>query len=120
MSGIGMEEKGTYRTENAERRCPTGGVAPEKECRPNGVCLRGGNHQDEYGLTRSVLRSAGVEVQAIRDISFVGNRVCSFLVFRDYKEKLVRILTSEGSTHGIGHVYRVCAVGDRPDGRIGE
>ena len=37
-------------------------------------------------------------MQAIRDISFVGSRVCSFLVFRDYKEKLVRILASEGST----------------------
>ena len=52
----------------------------------------------KYGLARSVLRSAGIEVQAIRDISSVGNRVCSFLVFRDHKEKLVRILTSKGST----------------------
>ena len=70
----------------------------EKERRLDGVCLRGGNLQDEVRLTCSILRSAGVDVQAIRDISFVGSRVCSFLVFRDYKEKLVRILASEGST----------------------
>ena len=51
----------------------------------------------KYGLARGILRSAGVKMQAIRDISFVGSRVCSFLVDRDYKEKLVKILTSEGS-----------------------
>ena len=47
LSGTGMEEKGNYRTENAERLCLTGGGAPEKERRFNGVCLRGRNHQYE-------------------------------------------------------------------------
>lgn len=42
----------------------------------------------KHGLPLSILRSAGVDVQAIKDISFMGSRVCSLLVFRDYKGDL--------------------------------
>ena len=41
----------------------------------------------KYALARGILRSTGVNMQAIRDTSFLGSRVCSFLVDRDYKEK---------------------------------
>ena len=51
----------------------------------------------KYGVVRSILRTAGVEVRKIRDISFVGGRVCSLLIDKDYKKNLVGTLSFEGS-----------------------
>ena len=50
-----------------------------------------------YSEARSLLRVAGVDTRAIRDISFVGGSVCSLLTEKAYKGKLVRTLTFEGS-----------------------
>ena len=51
----------------------------------------------KYGVVRSIFRTAGVNVQKVRDISFVGGRVCSLLIDKDYKKDLVSALSFEGS-----------------------
>ena len=51
----------------------------------------------KYGVARSILKTAGIELQKIRDISFVGGRVCSLLIDKDYKRNLVNTLSFKGS-----------------------
>ena len=51
----------------------------------------------KYGEVRSLLRVAGVDTRAIRDVSFVGGSVCSLLTEKAYKGNLVKALTFEGS-----------------------
>ena len=51
----------------------------------------------KYGEARSLLRVAGVNTRTIKDISFVGGRVCSLLTEKAYKGDLVKKLTFEGS-----------------------
>lgn len=50
-----------------------------------------------YSEVRSILKVAGVDTRMVKDISFVGGRVCSFLTEKAYKLELVRALAFEGS-----------------------
>ena len=51
----------------------------------------------KYGEARYLLKAAGVDTRAIRDISFVGGSVCSLLTKKTYKSDLIKLFTYEGS-----------------------
>ena len=52
---------------------------------------------EECGEAKSILKVAGVDTRMIKDISFVGGRVCSLLTEKRYKIHLVEALGFEGT-----------------------
>lgn len=51
----------------------------------------------KHGMARSMLRTAGVDTRAIKDISFIGGRVCSLLADKTSKGDIMKALVFEGS-----------------------